>query len=219
MRTMSPDITYPDDTDPRVLLSCGHAMTADTLYQNITVQLKNGKKELRCFKCNKEWDFQDTAGKAQMSMDEKFFWGNKISLNSICDECPKCGYYCERITEENDRVECMRCIKLGTDFEFCWKCKCQWTTNHKCKSKEDIQNMLQNCKTKEIQFSDIPNVPTIRLCPSCGALIEHIDMCKEMKCYRCEKSFCFVCLTMCKNGKLGCTKYDLKCPVAPVQTA
>lgn len=179
--------------------------------------MKDGKTELRCFKCNKAWDFQDTAVKAQMSMDEKFFWGNKMSLNSVGDECPKCGYYCQRIAEDNDRAACMRCVRAGTFFEFCWKCKSQWKRDHKCISEEDVKDLLQNCKTKEIKFSNIPNVPSIRLCPNCGALIEHKDMCKEMKCYRCEKSFCFVCLKMCKDGHLDCSSSFSKCPVAPIQ--
>lgn len=152
-----------------------------------------------------------------MSLDEKLFWGMKVSLNSVRDECPKCGYYCQRIAGDNDRAVCMKCSKAGGLYEFCWKCKFQWKETHKCLSKEAIQSLISNCETKTMPYSNIENVPSIRVCPSCGALIEHLDMCKEMKCYHCKKSFCFVCLTMCEQG-LKCSSYMSKCIVAPRQT-
>lgn len=186
------------------------------MYQDITVQLRTGKSVLSCFSCNKEWDFQETSEKAQMSMDEKVFWGIKVSLNSLGDECPQCRYYCQRIARDNDRAVCMKCSRAGTLFEFCWKCKRKWTAYHKCQSKEEIQEMLRTCKTKTMPYSNIEYVPSIRVCPACGVLIEHLDMCKEMKCYQCKKSFCFVCLTMCTDG-LNCLAYNLKCTVAPRQ--
>lgn len=193
-------------------------IVADNLYQSVAFQLKKGRKTLTCFNCNKEWDFQDTCEKAQMSMDEKIFWGKKISLNSLNDECPKCRYFCERIESNNDRAVCLKCSKGGNSFEFCWKCKMKWTGSHKCDSKEEMQRMLNNCGTKIMPMSLIPNVPKLRLCPSCGALIEHIDRCKETPCHRCKKSFCFVCLTMCDKG-LKCSSYNRACTVAPVQIA
>lgn len=216
LSTTVPDSTYPGETEPRALLSCGHAMAADTLYQNITVQLKSGKSVLKCFSCKKEWDFQDTSEKAQMSLDEKLFWGMKVSLNSVGDECPKCGYYCQRIAGNNDRAVCMKCSKEGVLYEFCWKCKLPWKDNHKCLSKEAIQSMINNCETKTMPYSNIKDVPSIRVCPSCGAVIQHLDMCKEMRCYHCKKSFCFVCLTMCERG-LKCSSFNAKCFVAPRQ--
>lgn len=169
---------------------------------------------MSCFSCKKEWKFHDTAMKAQMSKDEELFWSIKISLNAVGDECPKCGYYCQRIAVNSDRVICVNCTNAGISYEYCWKCKSQWSDRHNCKEK--IQQMLLNCKRKTMPYSNVENVPSLRVCPSCGNLIEHQDMCKEIKCSKCEESFCFICLTMCQNG-LKCSSYNLKCTVAPIQ--
>ncbi|XP_071172155.1 potential E3 ubiquitin-protein ligase ariadne-2-like [Mytilus edulis] len=222
MRTSLPDITYEQETDPRVLLSCGCAMTADNLYQYVEVELMRGERVLTCFNCRKEWDFEDACVKARLSADEKLLFGIKISLNSVGDVCPSCKYYCQRMTEDNNLELWMKCTRRQCSFEFCWICKQQWTHFHKCKL-DKLQNILNECPKKVMGHSYIKNVPSIRFCPNCHALIEHIDGCKETQCTNCNKSFCFVCLTMCKENEfhrleLQCSEYDSECTVAPVQT-
>lgn len=195
------------------------------MFGYIKVELENGEKILTCFQCRKEWEFEDACDKAQMSADEKLLFGIKISLNSVSDVCPSCNYYCQRMTEHNDRELWMKCTRRECSFEFCWNCRQKWSNSHnvnKCNSAQ-IQQILRECPKKIMGYSKIENVPSIRLCPKCNALIEHIDGCKETKCTKCKKSFCFVCLTMCKENdcdipKLQCSNFDLECTVAPVQT-
>lgn len=176
----------------------------------------DGKQELTCYECKEEWDFPDICYKTQMSMDEMLFWGIKINLNNLSGVCPKCTTYCENVSEQNALR--MKCSRKGCSFEFCWKCKVTWTYNHECYSRKEFRDILKNCPRKTLQYSEIKNVPSIRLCPNCKELIEHTDGCKEMSCIGCKKSFCFVCLEMCSGGKLSCTAYNQKCTIAPVQT-
>ena len=59
--------------------------------------------------------------------------------------------------------------------------------------------MLIECPNKNV--SGIQS-PSLRACPHCGALVQHTDACKNMKCPACQKDFCFVCLS--KNGGYNC---------------
>lgn len=193
------------------------------MFGYIKVELEKGEKILTCFKCRKEWEFKDVRDKAQMSADEKQLFGTKISLNCVGDVCPSCKYYCQR--KDNDRELWMKCTRRDCSFEFCWNCRQKWSDSHnvnKCNS-ANIQKFLRECPKKVMGYSKIENVPSIRLCPNCNAFIKHAGGCKETKCTKCKKSFCFVCLTMCKENdcykpELQCSKYASKCTVAPVQT-
>ncbi len=60
------------------------------------------------------------------------------------------------------------------------------------------------------------NVPTIRACPCCYTLIEHLDYCKHVLCPKpCNKEFCFVCLSVKKGGKFACGLASDTCSAAP----
>ena len=52
--------------------------------------------------------------------------------------------------------------------------------------------MLLSCPEKNIGGV---KTPSLRACPHCGALVEHTDACKHMKCPVCSKEFCFICLS------------------------
>ncbi|CAG2231354.1 unnamed protein product [Mytilus edulis] len=144
--TTQPDMTNEDETEPRLLLSCGHAIAIDTLYQCITVQLMDGKQEITCEECKEEWDFPDICNKAQMSMDEILFWGIKINLNNLSGVCPKCATYCENVSEQNELR--MKCSRKGCSFEFCWNCKVTWTYNHECYSRKELRDILKNAQER-----------------------------------------------------------------------
>jgi len=51
--------------------------------------------------------------------------------------------------------------------------------------------MLLNCPEKNMEGE---KSPALRAFPRCGALVEHTDACKNMKCPACSKEFCFICL-------------------------
>ena len=63
-------------------------------------------------------------------------------------------------------------------------------------------------------------VPSMRACPTCSTLIEHLDGCKETTCSQCDTTFCFVCLEKWDptTEDLDCGIEDVICPIAPRQT-
>ena len=82
---------------------------------------------------------------------------------------------------------------------FCWRCARKWLgspggldcQNARC-AQENVQiKQLLTCPTKKIQGRDCP---TMRACPRCGLMIEHIDACMQMKCPTCDHRFCMICL-------------------------
>lgn len=74
--------------------------------------------------------------------------------------------------------------------------------------------MLQNCPNKEVVGV---STPSMRACPWCGALVQHIEACKQMICPACNREFCFICLKK-KEGSWQCGSYNTKCTPAPRQT-
>ncbi len=65
----------------------------------------------------------------------------------------------------------------------------------------------------------MPKIPSIRACPTCGKLIEHIgDKCKNIICTRCNVEFCFACLQKTVDCLKDSSHYN-KCnrPIAPIQ--
>lgn len=75
--------------------------------------------------------------------------------------------------------------------------------------------MLQSCPNKDVIGV---STPSIRACPFCGALVQHIDACKQMNCPACSKEFCFICLKK-KEGNWQCGSWNTKCTPAPRQTS
>ena len=82
--------------------------------------------------------------------------------------------------------------------------------NEDCTGKDFRLDIIKNCKTKDIL--DAKNVPSIRLCPNCGFIIEHREQCVHMSCPTCCTNFCMSCLK--KNHSCS---YRGKCRVAPRQ--
>ena len=74
--------------------------------------------------------------------------------------------------------------------------------------------MLHSCPNKDVVGV---STPSIRACPFCGALVQHIEACKHMNCPACSKEFCFICLKK-REGRWQCGSYDSKCTPAPRQT-
>ncbi|KAL0232435.1 hypothetical protein PCE1_002776 [Barthelona sp. PCE] len=82
----------------------------------------------------------------------------------------------------------------------------QWTQ----KDVDELNNRLKNAPLKRIDFNEIDDVPSVRVCPSCLTPIEHGGACKSMKCFTCTREFCFSCLAP------DCGHYG-QCDVAAVQ--
>lgn len=221
----------PDDEEPRLKMSCGHAITPYNLFGHMRDSLINKvKSSVTCLTpgCNQEWSMTEIIKKADMTTDESLFFEYKISLNAIfshnndTSECPNCGQFCQR-QQNTQAVRCSICSSKRNDkqADFCWDCKAPWVPNHTCKNRdlEAIQKILNDAPLKTLDYSNIERVPSKRLCPNCRTLIEHERMCKQMKCPSCQTEFCFACLTLCVGGRLQCTGYSMECSVAPVQNA
>ena len=71
--------------------------------------------------------------------------------------------------------------------------------------------MLQNCPDKTIYGM---TTPSTRSCVHCGALVQHTEACKQMKCPACSGEFCFICLRKKDPGGYKCGS----CKPAPRQT-
>lgn len=216
-----------------ITMSCGHSITPEDLFNHMKFTLiYKGEPDVRCDQknCNAIWGIHDIFRYADMTEDEKIFFGESISLNllyktgSEISECPSCGNFCTRQEQELIPTRCLSCSnKNGTPFDFCWICKSQWVGNHECSITEiqESQNILNDGyenKATLTGYSSIEGVPSIRHCPECFFYIEHLEMCKTMTCQNCNTVFCFSCLQGINNkGKLLCGEYNENCEVAPVQ--
>ncbi|XP_062573653.1 uncharacterized protein LOC134235525 [Saccostrea cucullata] len=230
--TTEPDMIEQDanDEEPRLKMSCGHAITPDNLFGHMKNTLMCEVKPVVCCLtngCHAEWDMREIVRKADMTDDERVFYECKISFNTvnqkseITSECPECGQFCQRQIDVLP-IRCTSCSKKkGVAFDFCWNCKSPWITNHQCSKREleAFQKILNEAPRKRIDMSNIEGVPSKRLCPnaSCRYLIEHLQACKTMTCTKCKTVFCFSCLKVAVNGQLQCGNYNQQCIVAPVQ--
>ncbi|KAM9400430.1 uncharacterized protein ACWYII_030364 [Salvelinus alpinus] len=83
-------------------------------------------------------------------------------------------------------------------------------------------HLLQNCLTVALpQVHGVTACPSMRACPTCGALLEHDKTaCKNLLCPRCKKEFCFVCLKLKSECMKTSSPYKAcSAGVAPRQTS
>lgn len=123
-----------------------------------------------------------------------------------------------------DRVVCPRC-KYG---DFCAKCLKKWkgTTNQLCGNADcqiygDYLKMSPWDKKFDLKDNgkDISIMgPRHRICPNCSTLIAHDTGCKHMTCTGCNKSFCWICLSIKGNEGWKCGSFSNYCGIiAPTQ--
>lgn len=186
--------------------------------------MSKDKQGVRCYmeNCRAKWSMQEIIKKADMTKDERIFFEYKVSFNMLnqedadSSECPFCGTYCQRQNQNELHISCTTCTRRTKNIvAFCWNCKRPWATNHKCNTKdelEQIQRILNEAPLKVMEYSYNRNVPSTRLCPGCGYLIVHEKDCQEMECKKCKLVFCFSCLKVGVENHWG-----ENCEVAPVQ--
>lgn len=237
----APDmITWDDDPEnKRAKMSCGHAITPESLTMYCRSILHAGRSRFLCpyisqdtpqVYCGKEWDYIDVRRLAVLTDQEKEEFEKKISRNFLIkgmgvQECPKCGSLVERSDKKNIRVLCLLCSKDKSKlaFHFCWHCLREWENvssvtkcgNDDCSGEDKRLRILRNCPRKIIV--GVAGCPSRRACPGCGMLIEHERDCKHMRC-RCGKEFCFICLKPKESSGWTCGSYNTACKVAAVQT-
>ena len=133
-------------------------------------------------------------------------------------------------TNPNDlSVICTNCRARQRSYKFCWQCLREWKgpapRSDRCENDGCINQQLETLRRcPEIIFESVKDVtgcPSIRACPTCGALVEHDQtQCKNIVCPRCVVEFCFVCLKL-TDECLELSEYYEPCfsNVAPRQTS
>ncbi|XP_005454490.1 uncharacterized protein LOC100705077 [Oreochromis niloticus] len=239
-------VNRPDDLNPlcddslRAEMSCGHAVTPESLTRWCRSLLDQGNYKFRCpalvegtKQCNKEWSYQEVRRLADLTVEEMQHFEESMARLALADhcevqECSQCKTSVERMDLSNLCVQCVVCTAVQKKkFYFCWQCLKPWKgsgprsdrcDNDGCENK-DLQ-LLQTCKTISLpDVKDVTSCPAIRLCPTCGLRVEHNRKhCKNIKCPRCKMEFCFVCLKL--KRECSSSPYTM-CPsgVAPRQTS
>jgi len=240
-------ITNDNDGEIKAVLSCGHAVDPNSLTAWCKSLIDDGKVEFICpaivdaiknRKCNKKWNYDEVKRIALLNELETEYFEKKLSENSLktyvdVKQCPNCSSFVERLDPNNLRVKCTLCSRLlKKSYKFCWQCEREWTVpittakltcgRENCVYQKDLV-ILSNCKfIKLSNCSSLPEMPSIRACPTCGKLIEHNGAaCKNIICPRCSVEFCFACLELKKVcQKTSPRSWYGKClkPVAPIQT-
>ncbi|KAJ0006290.1 hypothetical protein NQD34_013563 [Periophthalmus magnuspinnatus] len=241
-----------DDLDPfssedgngslRAQMSCGHAVTPDSLTQWCRHQLDQGNHKFKCpalvagtRQCNKPWSYQEVRRLADLTVQEMQYFEENIARLAAAEygeaqPCPQCKSNVERRDLTNLCVQCPVCsADQGKCYQFCWQCQKPWKgrarrsdrcDNHGCSNKN--LELLATCKTIDLpQVRGATNCPSVRACPKCGTIVEHSRKnCKNLICPRCHVEFCFVCLKPKKKCNKTSTPFILcQGGVAPRQTS
>lgn len=94
------------------------------------------------------------------------------------------------VNEDESKVIC----QCGIDF--CHVCKLSpYHTNAKCEDVKDLKKMelsLDSSSYQQLKVEFKNN--KIKCCPNCKVLIEKNRGCNKMKCNKCKKKFCWLCL-------------------------
>ena len=146
---------------------------------------------------------------------------NYIRAQMGMKKCPNCNTICERLDPSNNRVSCQVCRLFGRAEDLCWYCQMPWENgqsllqcgNSLC-STTNILHILREAPLVTLEYLKDVKVPSRRVCPECGTLVELHTECKQVTCTQCQTDFCFVCL----KRKQQCSGSSNKCEVAPIQT-
>ncbi|XP_030609168.1 E3 ubiquitin-protein ligase RNF19B-like isoform X1 [Archocentrus centrarchus] len=241
-------VDRPDDLDPlcdeslRAEMSCGHAVTPESLTHWCHTQLEEGNYKFRCpalvdgtKQCNKVWSYQEVRRLADLTVEEMQHFEEsmaRLAVTEYCEvqPCPQCKTSVERKDLSNLCVQCVVCTAdQKKTYQFCWQYLKQWKgpgprsdrcNNDGCENK-DLQ-LLQTCGTISLPaVKGVTSCPSVRVCPTCGLRVEHNrEYCKNIYCPRCRVQFCFVCLKLKSECSQTSSPYEI-CPsgVAPRQTS
>ncbi|XP_031707251.1 probable E3 ubiquitin-protein ligase ARI5 [Anarrhichthys ocellatus] len=246
-------VNRPDDLDPlppeegdkclRAEMSCGHAVTPESLTGWCRSLLDQGQYKFKCpalmvdtlHKCDEDWSYQEVRRLAVLTPEEmQYFEENiaRLAATEYCEfkTCPGCKTYLEREDPSNLNVQCTVCTSDKQKvYNFCWQCLKKWKgaaprsdrcDNYGCVN-HDLE-LLRTCRTAVLdQVEGVDACPSIRACPTCGQKVEHDKTgCKNIICPRCLVEFCFVCLKLTPKC-LETSSYFIACSdgVAPRQTS
>ncbi|CAJ1086149.1 probable E3 ubiquitin-protein ligase RNF144A-A [Xyrichtys novacula] len=246
-------VSRPDDLDPfppeegdlclRAEMSCGHAVTPQSLTGWCRSLLDQGQYKFKCpalaegtlQKCDAVWPYEEVRRLAVLTTKEMEYFEENIARMAAAEycefkTCPGCKTNVEREDLTNLNVQCTICTaEKKTNYEFCWQCLKVWKgpapRSDRCDNEgcvnHDLQ-LLQKCETTTlIEVQGVLGCPSVRACPTCVQRVEHSKMgCKNIICPRCQVEFCFVCLKLTPEC-LETSSYFIPCSdgVAPRQTS
>lgn len=214
---------------PSLKMPCSHFYCPDCVFSYSWNEANSHAKktEIKCSKCESEWDLLVIQRYGSFSENEIDALAKKLSENFIrgkgeIRDCPGCGHYCQRQDKTKTRVYCQQCAKENREAEYCFYCSESWknssSTTHCGNSNCNINGILDIIHMAPQKKVIGVECPSLRLCPTCGGLIEHKEACKHMTCFFCSTDFCFICLRTKVNKLWQCGAYNTKCTPAPIQT-
>nr|XP_040035906.1 E3 ubiquitin-protein ligase RNF19B-like [Gasterosteus aculeatus aculeatus] len=231
-----------DDDDLKAEMSCGHAVTPDSLTMWCRSKLDEGIYKFKCPAlvegnklCNKLLSYQEVRRLADLSIEEMQHFEQtiaRLAAAEYCEiqTCPWCKTSVERTDLSNLCVQCTVCTADRKKARhFCWQCRREWKgsgpRSDRCDNADCINGnvqLLQTCAT--ISLPDVKGVsscPCVRVCPTCGMKVEHNRQhCKNINCPRCHVEFCFVCLKLKQECLKTSSPYTIcSSGVAPRQTS
>lgn len=245
-------VNRPDDLDGsssqdgdqvlRAEMSCGHAVTPESLTGWCRSLLDQGQYKFRCpalrhgtvQQCGAEWPYKEVRRVALLTSDEMRHFEEAMAHLAAAEHCefkscPSCKTCVEREDLTNLSVRCTVCTADKRKvFEFCWQCLKPWKgsapssvrcANDGCKNQE--LELLKSCRMTALPYvAGVDACPSIRACPTCGKMVEHDKTgCKNIICPRCQVEFCFVCLKVTERCLKTSTHFQMCSDgVAPKQT-
>ncbi|XP_067378764.1 uncharacterized protein [Channa argus] len=244
---LDPVCSEDDEGGLRAMMSCGHAVTPESLTLWCRSQLDQGNYKFKCPAvvegtqlCNKLWSYKEVRRLADLSVEEIEYFEETIACLAAaqyCEiqpffphQCPQCK---TNVARKNLSNLCVKCIICTADqkktYQFCWQCLKQWKgpgpRSDRCDNDGCTNHnleLLKNCKTTNLpEVQGVTACPSIRACPTCGEIVEHDKTgCKNVVCPRCHVEFCFVCLQLTPQCQQT-SSYFIPCSsgVAPRQTS
>lgn len=194
---------------------CEHVYCKQCMSEYFRIQITDGSvRALTCpeEKCETQADPNLVKSLVEGEVYEKyerFLLQSTLECMGDISYCPRCQF--PVIKEKSDNMGCCP----NCDYIFCVLCKRGFHGVSKCPlkseelqkirdeylngTKEEREALEQKYGRKVLQrlieehYSEAWVETFAKKCPSCQTVIEKIDGCNKMTCFKCKKNFCWLC--------------------------